>query len=470
MTTVVWRFVSRPEAAAPVLLDMNQGTDGNKIVLNFGRGFDISPPELKRSFAVNSLTDGGRLTSAAYDNRTLKFSVSLQGTLIEKTTNLALLKRELGKYRNLIMYTPKSGTVPPVFFRTFKSDSYVFVNRTEKGAWHVDCEVIAEPFAIGERIKALTNAPVSNNPANANGQRINLPTIIGDVPSPAFISIVFSPALGQGETFYLASRTRENSGFVHFYQGEAAGLPTGSFVWSGGNTSGGQAAATNFSNTASHAYRGTWTMSGTSLSARKGRYRVLARVHASVVPSTFTVSVADTRFVPGIHGKKITWLADDFTRWDVIDFGVYSHPASELPNEMGYSGEAPVIADHLGGTLDAGRVSGTGNFEWDYFIFLPADESMLMFSPTQPVTSVTFDGPNEMIYHMDGDLTDPFNTADPDRLKTEDWGIVPWRGAIPDVVPGEPNTWYMLNTRGDTTDTITLNMYYWPRWLEVAKP
>ena len=475
MTTVVWRFVSRPEAASPVLLDMNQATGGNKIMLNFGRGFDISPPELKQSFTVNSLVDGGRLTSTAYENRVLKFSISLQGTLIEKTTNLALLKRELGKYRNLIMYTPKSGTIPPVFFRTFKSDSYVMVNRTEKGAWHVDCEVIAEPFALGVRVKPLTNTVVSNDPLNAsNGQRVNFPTIIGDVPTPAFASIVFDPALPIGETFYLASRSHDNAEFVHHRQFKTADLWPGgnAFMWSGGNTSGGEAAATNFAggNTSlqTRATFNSWG-EGTDLQSQRGRYRLLIRVHTSVATSTFGVQLQDQRYLSSVKSKFLTWVADDFSRWDHLDMGVFTHPVSEVPMELGYSGEVPTFQG-MNFTLDASRISGTGNFEFDYVAFLPADEHMLILSPQQDIYSLTIDGPNGMIYSMQGVLTDPFNTSDPFPLQVGEDGMMPWRGSIPDLVPGAPNTWYMLNTRGETGDVFTLNVYYWPKWLEVAAP
>lgn len=477
MPTVTWMFVDKPEKTANVLLDMNQNYGGNKIVLNFGRKFDISPPAKKRSFATNSLMNGGRLTSAAFDNRTLEFSISLQGTLEEKSANLAKLNYQLAQFRNLIMYTPRPGVVEPVFFRTFVSDEYTIVNRSEKGAWHVDCQVVAEPFAIGERKQPIDHVLTSNDPASpSNAQRLDFPTIIGDAPAPAFAHIQWGAGtnLERFNTFYLASRTHHNQYFHSNWQFVTADINAGvgdSFMFSGGDTSGGSAAATNFasSNTLNtRAYFDTGDLV-TDVYSIRGRYRILIRVHCSVVPSTFAVRLRDERFSTGfVYSKLLTWNADSTSHWDHLDFGVFSHPAYETPNEFGLSGQAPGVGQ-MAFSLEAQRLSGTGNLEFDYVTFLPADESLCMVSTHQSQSDIILDGPNEMVYGMWD--SSPFDT------QNQYWyylyqgnGLMPWRGSIPDLVPGAPNSWFFFNDRGAMTQLFTFNVYYWPRWLEVATP
>src|SRR5687768_15079817 len=109
MPTKAWKFVDKIAASPTVTFDMNRA-DGS-VALDFGEGFNISPPPKKRSFTTNSITDGGLLTSSAYENRVLEFTVAIDGTYSQKVAQCAALKEQLGKDQNLIMYTPKAGTI-----------------------------------------------------------------------------------------------------------------------------------------------------------------------------------------------------------------------------------------------------------------------------------------------------------------------------------------------------------------------
>lgn len=476
MPSITWKFVKKPEAASDVILDMNQSYGGNKVVLNFGRSFDISTPPKKRSFAVNSMTDGGRLSSAAYENRVLEFSVSLQGTLEEKTANLSRLNRELGKAKNLIMYTPRPGVIPPVFFRTFSSDEYTIVNRMEKGAWHVDCKVVAEPCAIGERVQPVVEVLTSNDPGSpSNACRMDFPTIIGDCAAPSFSHIYFNPALSSGDTFYLSSRSHDNQYFNSIRQFVPADFGADTVAASGADFSGGAGAVTNFATSnADLITRVTFNSSQVAdVYSIRGRYRVLVRMKSSDTTTKYALRLQDDRFsAQDVWSKMIEWtpfIDNDGSGWTHLDFGVLSHPPYQSPPEFGFSGESP----GLGGidlSLQVQRLSGTGTLSTDYAMILPADESMCIISPTEdPQAHIVLDGPNEMVYGMWE--SSPFNKAATYWYYLyQGTSLIPWRGGIPELVPGAPNTWYFSRKRGTVSALMTFDVYYWPRWLEVAAP
>lgn len=218
MASITWMFVQSPETPPSILLNMNQ--ENGSILLDMGKKFDLSPPARRKSFATNSMVDGSLLTSSSADNRVLTFSIALQGTIQQKIDLLRALTRELSKSQNLIMYQPDK-SISPVFFRTMRSDEYVIVNRGGRaGAWGIDCQVLAEPYAISPRVDLASNVVVRNDPAATDTDNpcfIDLNGIIGDVPSPAFAKFY---GMGQSRPVWIASRTRLVDGLQHFAQAE----------------------------------------------------------------------------------------------------------------------------------------------------------------------------------------------------------------------------------------------------------
>lgn len=473
MPTITWKFVSAPEAGATVLLDMNRFN--GSMVLDMGKAFDISPPALKQSFAVNSLMDGGRLTASAFENRVLKFSLGFQGSVAERIAMLAAVNKELRKPRNLIMYRPHP-SAEPVYFRTMRSDQYGVANRGGAAEiWGIDCEVVAEPFAIGEMLQPIDHVLTSNDPlAASNGQRLDFPTIIGDAPAPAFVHIQWASGtwLARFKTFYLSARSHHNQYFVHSRQFVAGDLSVSvgdSFMFNSTTSSGGSAAATNFASSNQFQERGTFDSGQiTDVFTVRGRYRVILRVHTSVPPSSYAIRLLNEYLkTEQVYSKTVVWDAGT-DEWVHLDLGVVSHPLSETPNEFGYSGQPPGLGQ-MDFRLMAQRLSGTGNLEFDYVLFLPADESTIMFSTHQANGDFVLDGPNEMVYGMYN--SSPFDKENPFWYYLEQNGsILPWRGAIPELVPDAPNSWYFFSREGPITDLFTFNVYYWPRWLEVATP
>jgi hypothetical protein len=477
MATVVWKFVSTISATPAVTFDMNR--QNASVVLNFGETFDISPPAKKRSFTTNSMTDGGLLTSSAYENRVLEFTVSLQGSLTEKAALHRELKKQLSQDRNLIMYTPKAGVINPVFFRTMKSDDYSFTHKTEGGPWHVACKVIAEPFAIGIRVDQALGASVTNNPTSgANPARLDFTGIIGDVPSPPLVKIT-SPVTGglKNNPVYIGQRTGRTF-FDNWKQAELGTLYTDTSTWTAGsNATGGtpNMIVTTFATATAMGgrLRVQFVPTGGDRDALRGRYRVLMRVGTGTTGSTFKARWATPGGNNWIRGRVAQFTLNlDTVQQKHIDLGMLAHPPYQAPAEIGYSGLAPGIED-MWITIDVERVNG-GNFNMDYVYLMPADERLCVVSAATTdagdgVGAIVLDGPNDMTYGGESTLN-LFDTAVANRSLYAAYGLVPRIGGLPILVPGVTNRWYILQESAAVTSTLNFDVHYWPRWLEVATP
>lgn len=159
-----WKFVDSPVASPTVFLDMNNGSTWK--TLGGSDNFKLPSPPLDRTFANNPMNDGALLSSAAYENRALTFTLELSGaTEAARVAQLDALKAELAKPSNLLMYQSQLAA-NPVFFRTVRSDEYEVDNQFVPGqTWRVSCVVMAEPFAIGIR-RDLASVIVTNDPAS----------------------------------------------------------------------------------------------------------------------------------------------------------------------------------------------------------------------------------------------------------------------------------------------------------------
>jgi hypothetical protein len=167
MALITWKFVDQPVSSPTVLLDMNNGTTARI------QGLQMPAPPLKRSIATNAMTDGGIVSSAAYDLRELKFTAFLNGPdLTSKIAQLDALKRELSKPSNLLMFAPPGGS-NPVFFQTVRSDDYLpDYQGAARAEWYIQCTVLAQPFAIGIRHDITSGLVVTNDPM-ATGSALN---------------------------------------------------------------------------------------------------------------------------------------------------------------------------------------------------------------------------------------------------------------------------------------------------------
>jgi hypothetical protein len=458
MALITWKFVDQPIASPSVLFDMNNGTTTRIL----DPGPEMPAPPLRRSVAQNAMTDGGILTSAAYDLRELKFTVWLNGAgQAAQIAQLDALKRELAKPSNLLMFMPPGGS-NPVFFRTIRSDDYL---PDYQGAasvnWKIQCSVLAEPFAIGIR-RDLTQVTITNDPASGTNPTrwdISGSSIVGDSPTPAFMRI---SNLGAGGTAIVSQRTVNNpTALTVFGQTESATLGTDTTTWSNAAMSGGSGTATSFA-TASMVTRLTFTLpTASSSDALRGRYRVFLRVHTGGTTADYVIRYRQGGTGNSSYGPLTSYHAN--TIWQFLDLGVIDFPQFQAPTSIGYSGLTPGYAT-ANLEIQASRSSGLDNLDMDYVYLIPADERLCSVSQVNATGYVVLDGPNDMAYGMASGTT-PFGAT---RTVDNAGGLIPRFGGIPTLVPGVTNRMYMLIDKGAVTATTTVDVSYWPRWREVA--
>lgn len=472
MASILWRFVDQPVANPTTILDMNRG-DGS-IVIDMDAKFDISPPKRKASFASNSMVDGSLMTSSAFENRILEFTLGIQGTVEQQSQALANLNASLAQ-ESLLMYSPSPG-VTPVFFRTMRSDEYTLANRGGRaGAWRVSCQVLAEPFAISPRVDLVSGAVVTNDPAAVtNGCKLDLTGIVGDAPSPAFVRI---SNLGSGNPMFISQRSRKATVITPHLQAEAMTLAGGDVVYASAasNVSGPASPANNMavasftvgqSNTPAMV-RFLGNFSSSDSTAWPGQYRVLARVSSDVEGATFGIrQILPQGNDREILGKVVTVVLGP-NSWKLLDLGLFSWPPHEAPQKIGYSNLPPGLVSFQG-HLEIFRVTSSGSLRLDYMYLLPADERTCVVTQTRDYPSgyTILDGPNDMTYMMAPGTT-PFGET---RTVNNNEGLVPRIGGIPDLVPKMTNRWHILQESASVTTTKTFDVSYWPRWYEVTTP
>jgi hypothetical protein len=453
-----WKFVDTPVTTPATLLDLNDGT----VWKTLREGLDVSPPDLRRSIVGNQMIDGGYLTAASYDLRTLKFSLHLYGASEDaRNSQLKNLEAELNKPTNLIMYQATSSSYP-VYFRTLRSDTFDLDKQFIPGqAWQIDCEVLAEPFAIGIR-RDLTQVTITNDPASGtNKQFWDITGIVGDSPTPAFMRI---SDLGANGLIWLGTKAFGNpTSLTLFAQAESGTLGTNTTSSAVTGFSGGNGAVCTFG-TNTLIDRTTLTLPTSSdATALRGRYRVILRCSASATQNT-TLRVVQAPAGPDtVPARKVT--VDLTTTAVLVDLGVIETPPPQpVPQYVGYSGLAAAYATKTF-SVQAIRNTGSGNLQMDYVYLLPADERLCAVSQVAGISSgyVCLDGPNDATYGMASGTT-PFGST---RTIDNNGGLVPRIGGLPYLVPGVTNRWHMLKS-GAITDTRTVDVSYWPRWREVA--
>lgn len=466
MALNLWRFVDQPIASPTVLLDMNDGATWKTLGGDF---FKLPSPPLKRSLATNAMSDGGVLTSAAYDLRTLAFTLDLSAsTEAGRIAQLDALKAQLARPSNLIMHQLATAAVP-VFFRTIRSDEYTADTEIGQGFWRVTCSVMAEPFAIGIR-RDLAQVTVANDPAAAtNPTRWDVTGIAGDSPTPAYIRV--GTAFEAGNPCIIAQRTANNpTALTNWVQAEAGTVGTDTTVQAPDaamSGSGSNFVRTTFA-TASLSTRLTVTVpTATDATALRGRYRVFVRIRNSATGSNYTLRyVQNPAGANPINGQQFTYDSFDSTQFRHLDLGVVEFPGPmPVPAAMGYSA-LPVQAVTQQLAIQIGRNSGTATLDMDYVYLMPADERMSVTARAgfQASSFLVIDGPQEVAYGMPSGTT-PFGST---RTIDNAGGLVSMFGGPPMLVPGTTNRLYLVRGASAVTTTSTVDVSYWPRWREVA--
>ena len=430
--------------------------------------FDAPPPRLRRSMSQNAMTDGGFVSSSQYEMRTLTIGLFLtRSTEDANATQLQTLSRELDRETNYLMYQPV-GAAKPVFFRTMRSDmTSVREIPTPSGSAQrmIEVEILAEPFALGLK-ETISPGTIANDPAGANPHYVDVTGVIGDVAAPS----VITTGTGTTGAGYLAVRQRGTPSNITTFMAQQAESAT-SLGTDTTNPGGGPDAAmsgtgtnnyvrTSFATTASAAIRIEHNFTPPTVD-HAGSYRLLVVLRRSDASSTIRIqaNVAQATVGPQQSSGYVTVpLAS--TR-QVVDLGIFNlGPSAVAEGVYGSS----LVASTINLDLWAERTSGAGTLDWDYWIWLPADESLLTFHDysTTATGALVFDAANENLARRTGTTT------------TVQYDYFQVAGGFPALVPNQTNRvvilladLYQTAHTIAKTDTAALTVTYWPRYLYV---
>lgn len=350
MAADVLKFVTGPSSSPTTRLDVSSETKW------FVRQFDAPPPPLRRSLSVNAMTDGGYVSSSSYEPRTLTLVLDVVGSSMDDaSTEFQKLARELDRETNYLMYQPV-GATSPVFFSTYRSSpDAVEWWAISSVARRVQVTILAEPFAVGPAESAFSNSVGLGAP---NGAALDLSTIKGDVPAPLSVTIGTAPYGG----FLAISQSPPTS---WWFEAESA---------TAGTDTGAAAADAAMSPATGNTYRRT-TFATTSMATRltisnamsAGAYRCYAIIRRTDNTSVINVKRASA-FTDDPGGASVATPLTSSRA--IVDLGMfYVSPPS------GYS---PIGTFSI--PIQAERVSGTGNIDWDAILLVPADDAFIIWS------------------------------------------------------------------------------------------
>lgn len=324
----------------------------------------------------------------------------------------------------------------------------VFVDR-DRDTWTLGCAFDADPFFYGERVEALTNTSVSQDPAG--GLVVALPEVEGDAPSR--LRLRLSDA-GSGRRFELAGIPAPAADVEVWQVGTGDGFTGGSggSIVSSPDSSGGSHRLTLFPGVDSMLTR----FSGTAPSVpAPGLYRVLVRgFWSSSVPAVTSLSI------DGASSEVVTW-DDGLSVIQWRDYGVFQLPRGSvcLPGEA-VMASAPVV-DFKASMVGATTGQGIGV---DAIVLIPvspledyAESSQMshVVGGTGDAAGLLVDGDFEVTRSLDG----AGNLVSAATSGAKTWG------GWPEVVPGRSNSLLVLGAWSEIGATVEVTASYMPRWL-----
>lgn len=470
------QFVDSIASAPTVRLDLNDGATW----LLEGPSVDFSPPPLRRAINGTLLTDGSVQSASSYDNRLLKFTLSLSGASTDAAaTQLQTLMRELDRDCNYLKYLP-NGASSPVFFRTLRSPANGAFPISPLGtSRRFEVEILAEPFALGLR-EDVAVGTVNNDPAAvSNGLFFDVSNVKGDVAAPAIVRDQ-GAVVGFGA---LASRQRGTpSDLLFFTQAESLTLGTDTT-----NPGGGPDAAmsgstlnnfvrTSFGTVTASVMRLRWSLSGLTATQRKaiaGTYRVFACVRRSDTASVIQASLLLQRGGVTVSTTSLVTIPGNSTSRQIVDMGLmtFGLPSAFTPGRFSV---APAWSAASGFTLDvlAQRNSGAGTLDWDYLLLMPADTQFITWTGSLSF-DIFLDGGNEQLIGVD---TAGANIFDGTGSMADFLPAI--AGGFPALIPNQTNRFYYIRAGvlavgsvveldHDKTKTGTVTVSYWPRYLYI---
>jgi hypothetical protein len=458
---------------ASTLLDL---TDSTWCVVE-GTRFD--PPDIKRVEVSSMLRDGESYPESRYENRVLQLRLAVQAASADAlATQLQLLSKQLDKPANILRVAEKTST--PVYFRTYRvSPRDIDIITQDKRSALVNVDIPADPFGYGPQ-QVLPAVTVNNDPAaGSNGMYWDVSGILGDVETPVTINFGYSTPFGAG-TLSSAIGIRRGGTVANLpmvLQAESMSsaiadttLQANDAVMSG---AGSNYMRTTFATATAMTVRLTYALhpAVSSLDAR-GLYRVFLRhrqgTGADVIQVRLSYGQSDG-VGQNYFNDTITLASNTNRRW--TDLGLLPIPAGGDPVYDGISGNK-VIARGVSVALAARRVSGSGNFDWDCLLFVPADDryGTVKWPNEANIDNVAVDAITDSAYALEN-TTEIRSTASPFRRTAGLPYLSPdITNRIVLVLNADPNDSANPNQNDVKTHTASVTLRYWPRYLAPIKP
>jgi hypothetical protein len=353
-------------------------------------GTDASPPPMRRVIVDTLLRDGEFVSQTAYSNRVV--TLHLQLRTVDPATaaaELQLLNQELDKPRNVLRWQPEA-SLPAVYFRTLRASDYAQIVDHGLNSFDFTIALSADPFAIGSRID-LSPATINNDPAaGSNGKFCEFTGIRGDVESPLLIKLTGSTTVGRQSAIGLRRRGTPSQAPLVL---QAEAMTQGTNTSTTANNSRYSGSSNNFSTTTFGSNTmitrlSTTLFPGTASIDVRGTYRVFARVNSTVAGDKFEMQL--THGARGVVNTAVDIVSSSTTSPNMVDLGLIQMPEGFDPIYDGGSGAAIQVAG-VALSVQAFRTSGSGNLLWDYFLFVPADDTLTLvtWGTTGPTTMVS---------------------------------------------------------------------------------
>jgi hypothetical protein len=453
------RFVDSISTTAGIRLDVQVDPDW-AVMRN---GLDLSPAALRSLAPESMMRDGAPVVATARGNMLLRLPILLKGATADGQQSLkSSLDRECDRPLNFLEWRTLDATESRwlVCYRSAVVEYDPFYGQN---LWHATVELHCQPFAYGTR-RDLDAVTVNNDPAAASNPNYwDITGIAGDVETPLLLKwtrLQNSPI----EPDLWAVRRRGTPANVPFLlQAEAQGDEWDTTAVAGGagySGAGSNIMQTTFATTPGMAMRLSIDAPVGASVDRRGTYRVFLRCGKTVPEDVIDVRLTVGATAVPVQTVRLPVSSDTH----MVDLGLVQLPSGDDPVTDGVGGaEFPVTG--FAGTLEAQRVSGTGNLNLDYLLFVPADDRMALTragSAEGTTHDVVFDTGQFLLYKLaTGTLNLAQATGGPEII-----------GGGPVVSPGVTNRLYYVHSVGQDVShgiagSTDISVAYYPRYLSV---
>lgn len=447
------KIVESVNSTDATILDLNDGTTW----LTTYEGTDLTPPPLRRQVTQNLMADGGFVTAAAYDLRTIRLGLEVKSSTADTAaTAVQTLARALERPGRKFLKWQPDGQTHAVWFPLHRSD-FTGIREIPSASSkfrRFEVPLLADPHGVG--LPETATVTVNFNPAaGSNGHFIDITGVKGDVETP--LHLTSADVDLENQTMMIATRRRGTpSNVTWFRQAESLSLGTDTTLPGADATasgSGSNYARTSFATNAAQVARVTGTFPNTTSGSVdwRGTYRLLVRARKNTAGDVVTMRMDPFEAPPG----ATTTITTSSTAWLLHDLGLLQIPSNNPGRYDGWNAEPPTTGTAI--SIEVGRTSGAGSFDIDYVALVPADDDLAVFVIPSYTETLVLDGPNTAAYTRASGALDSTSVA------------VRYEGRMPRLDPNAGTNRVFIWPGFETfinptliTDTASITWTYWP--------